>query len=108
MQRLFDQPQAGGAMQPLDQQLDAMAAIGQGLDEIGPVGRLGAFGPRRAAERITQAVIAVKPEAVDQPACPGTADRKSVVSGKRVSVRVDLGGRRIIKKKTITRLANPI
>src|SRR3546814_17682637 len=27
-------------------------------------------------------------------------DRKSVVSGKRVSVRVDLGGSRIIKKKT--------
>src|SRR3546814_13760133 len=26
-------------------------------------------------------------------------DRKSVVSGKRVSVRVDLGGRRTIKKK---------
>src|SRR3546814_15689366 len=31
----------------------------------------------------------------------GTAlDRKSVVSGKSVSVRVALGGRRIIKKKT--------
>src|SRR3546814_17755833 len=29
-----------------------------------------------------------------------TTDRKSVVSGKSVSVRVDLGGRRIIKKKT--------
>src|SRR3546814_19588203 len=29
-------------------------------------------------------------------------DRKSVVSGKRVSVRVDLGGRRIIKKKKET------
>src|SRR3546814_19240310 len=29
-------------------------------------------------------------------------DRKRVVSGKRVSVRVDLGGRRIIKKKQIT------
>src|SRR3546814_14298050 len=28
-----------------------------------------------------------------------TADRKSVVQGKSVSVRVDLGGRRIIKKK---------
>src|SRR3546814_14892584 len=28
-----------------------------------------------------------------------TRDRKSVVSGKRVSVLVDLGGRRIIKKK---------
>src|SRR3546814_11749556 len=27
-------------------------------------------------------------------------DRQSVVSGKSVSVRVDLGGRRIIKKKT--------
>src|SRR3546814_15896104 len=29
----------------------------------------------------------------------GAEDRKSVVQGKRVSVRVDLGGRRIIKKK---------
>src|SRR3546814_13005039 len=29
----------------------------------------------------------------------GCGDRKSVVSGKSVSVRVDLGGRRIIKKK---------
>src|SRR3546814_14184172 len=28
----------------------------------------------------------------------GTGDRKSVVSGNSVSVRVDLGGRRIIKK----------
>src|SRR3546814_15016992 len=28
------------------------------------------------------------------------ADRKSVVKGKSVSVRVDLGGRRLIKKKT--------
>src|SRR3546814_18521149 len=34
-------------------------------------------------------------------ASPGPiADRKSVVTGKSVSVRVDLGGRRIIKKKT--------
>src|SRR3546814_11773110 len=30
---------------------------------------------------------------------PREGDRKSVVSGKSVSVRVDLGGRRIIKKK---------
>src|SRR3546814_12299195 len=35
-------------------------------------------------------------------ALPGT-DRKSVVEGKRVSVRVDLGGRRIIKKKKQTK-----
>src|SRR3546814_15488714 len=31
---------------------------------------------------------------------PRQRDRKSVVSGKSVSVRVDLGGRRIIKKTT--------
>src|SRR3546814_13133368 len=30
-----------------------------------------------------------------------TSDRTRVVSGKRVSVRVDLGGRRIIKIKTM-------
>src|SRR3546814_8993115 len=35
----------------------------------------------------------------------GSRDRKSVVSGKSVSVRVDLGGRRIIKKKNITQTA---
>src|SRR3546814_20149539 len=29
-----------------------------------------------------------------------SVDRKSAVYGKRVSVRVDLGGRRIVKKKT--------
>src|SRR3546814_18413360 len=33
-------------------------------------------------------------------------DRKSVVSGKRVQVRVDLGGRRIIKKKKIKVIKN--
>src|SRR3546814_12317825 len=36
-------------------------------------------------------------------AAPG--DRKSVVSGKSVSVRVDLGGRRIIKKKNIRQVS---
>src|SRR3546814_14837027 len=33
-------------------------------------------------------------------------DRKSVASGKSVSVRVDLGGRRIIKKKKDTIMNN--
>src|SRR3546814_20504306 len=32
----------------------------------------------------------------------GRTDRKSVVKGKRVAVRVDIGGRRIIKKKKQT------
>src|SRR3546814_18475003 len=35
--------------------------------------------------------------------CSTSRDRKSVVSGKSVSVRVDLGGRRIIKKKKTTK-----
>src|SRR3546814_11427993 len=39
-------------------------------------------------------------------ACPNlcgvTLDRKRVVSGKRVSVSVDLGGRRIMNKKKMT------
>src|SRR3546814_17811406 len=47
----------------------------------------------RRAQRIEDAVAAV-----DRP----RADRKSVVSGKSVSVRVDLGGRRIIKKNNNT------
>src|SRR3546814_16775911 len=33
-------------------------------------------------------------------------DRKSVVSGKSVSVRVDHGGRRIIKKKNTRKITN--
>src|SRR3546814_20368962 len=37
--------------------------------------------------------------AAEHVGAPTTADRKSVVSGKRVSVRVDIGGRSIIKKK---------
>src|SRR3546814_20310472 len=47
------------------------------------------------------------PHPTCQPAvgwCAG--DRKSVVEGKSVSVRVDLGGRRIIKKKNETKHKN--
>src|SRR3546814_13097029 len=50
--------------------------------------RFGAVDARR-----TTGADAVEPGRCDR------ADRKSVVSGKSVSVRVDLGGRRIIKKK---------
>src|SRR3546814_17121822 len=41
-------------------------------------------------------------KARQEPRGEQVADRKSVVSGKSVSVRVDLGGRRIIKKKNTT------
>src|SRR3546814_20057623 len=37
---------------------------------------------------------------------PVGLDRKSVVSGKSVSVRVDLGGRRIIKTKKQNKICN--
>src|SRR3546814_12620052 len=42
-----------------------------------------------------------RPAAIDrqQPECWPQSDRKSVVEGKSVSVRVDVGGCRIIKKK---------
>src|SRR3546814_17013499 len=36
----------------------------------------------------------------------GSGDRTSVVEGKSVSVRLDLGGRRIIKRKTNTYITN--
>src|SRR3546814_14114136 len=39
---------------------------------------------------------------LEPPVVEAEADRKSVVEGKSVSVRVDLGGRRIIKKQTTT------
>src|SRR3546814_19978677 len=48
------------------------------------------FGPRTA--KVSIAIVAVV-------AAYRVLDRKSVVWGKRVSVRVDLGGRGIIKKK---------
>src|SRR3546814_14173249 len=38
-------------------------------------------------------------ERLARPAAIGRVDRKSVVYGKMVAVRVDLGGRRIIKNK---------
>src|SRR3546814_13518745 len=49
--------------------------------------------------QLGQPVRIAKPRSPGSAAKPQPADRKSVVSGKGVSVRVDLGGRRIIKKK---------
>src|SRR3546814_11672959 len=47
-------------------------------------------------------------EAVKAYADSGLLDRKSVVSGKSVSVLVDHGGRRIIQKKHIIKKTNTI
>src|SRR3546814_15018692 len=51
------------------------------------------FATMRAIERMLRAVP-LQPKRLSM-----KGDRKSVVEGKSVAVRVDLGGRRIIKKK---------
>src|SRR3546814_18283578 len=62
--------------------------------------------PERAQVTMTQPFLKAYSELLIRtchrrgaPAMGGMADRKSVVSGKSVSVRVALGGRRIINKK---------
>src|SRR3546814_20297681 len=63
--------------------------------------RDGFDGQRRAAEiRVQDDAAGVDRAAQGALPAPRQTDRKSVVQGKSVSVRVDLGGRRIIKKKT--------
>src|SRR3546814_14057185 len=50
--------------------------------------------PRKDVAKAAPAIVPARQGSIDR-----ERDRKSVVKGKRVSVRVDLGGRRIIKKK---------
>src|SRR3546814_5146220 len=59
-----------------------------------------AAGVRGARRDLARAVrsFAAAGDAGPAPARPARGDRKSVAQGKRVSVRVDLGGRRSIKK----------
>src|SRR3546814_12075582 len=55
---------------------------------------------RRYAESVRTELAAVPLSGLGiHPRVPASVDRKSVVSGKGVSVRVVLGGRRIITKK---------
>src|SRR3546814_12747154 len=62
-------------------------------DEDDDVDRLGDQPARDGDDRLLPEAL----EAVE--GRHGTVDRKSVVEGKSVSVRVDLGGRRTLKKK---------
>src|SRR3546814_13491921 len=67
----------------------------------------GAFTPTCSTKHLpgfVEKANQLKAKGIDEIACTAVNDafvieRKSVVSGKSVSVRVDLGGRRIIKKK---------
>src|SRR3546814_12641189 len=68
-----------------DLTLTSSIGVGEGYGETGLFG--GAAGLRRAGAGGVQRI-------------EERHDRKSVVYGKSVSVRVALGGRRIIKKKT--------
>src|SRR3546814_12867091 len=60
--------------------------------DLDPNKRVNVTLPSGAVLRTVMPAVPYIPEVI-------RADRKSVVSGKSVSVRVDLGGRRIIKKK---------
>src|SRR3546814_11818463 len=77
------------------------------LDHAISLDNLNAFGQGAAQSDV---ILPLEAGLVDIPALdlsPEAAgairqgDRKSVVEGKSVSVRVDLGGRRIIKKKNV-------
>src|SRR3546814_11500594 len=66
----------------------------------GPCAMLALGGPALAALPASRSASSWRrSSSIASPAVPGGQDRKSVVKGKSVSVRVDLGGRRIIKKK---------
>src|SRR3546814_12148833 len=63
--------------------------------------RPGVAGPQAARRRRLPGSAAVA-QGSPQDSDPGGVDRKSVVLGQSVSVRVDLGGRRMYKTKTQT------
>src|SRR3546814_15022878 len=65
-------------------------------ERAGEAQHRGAEGGAHAGKRRLQPALQV---AEHLPEVAALEDRKSVVQGKSVSVRVDLGGRRIIKKK---------
>src|SRR3546814_13064838 len=100
----------GGALQGVGELGDFLAAVAaraQRVEQRQQVGdRIG--GGFFAAERAHRPAVGhadVCPSAALPSAASGpsgrrsTRDRKSVVSGKSVSVRVDCGGGRVIKKK---------
>src|SRR3546814_14022194 len=57
------------------------------------------FVPEAATKTYYDWMRNIQPWCISRQLWWGHRDRKSVVQGKRVSVRVDLGGRRILKKK---------
>src|SRR3546814_15642546 len=74
--------------------------IGQQGDDIVLVTRRHGHGNGGRIERLGGGPAEILVDRLGHPG-GGRADRKSVVYGKSVSVRVDPGGRRILKKQTV-------
>src|SRR3546814_15596340 len=64
---------------------------------LGAARLLDGFGAAALGVDLTATSVEAEPAHDVEPA--DAADRKSVVAGKSVAVRVDLGGRRIVKKQ---------
>src|SRR3546814_13475251 len=91
-------PQAGH-FHPLNYAIglaQAAEAVGVRIRENDPVLAINTRGGG-PTELVTERTVITARHVID--ATDSWIDRKSVVSGKSVSVRVDSGGRRIIKKK---------
>src|SRR3546814_14344691 len=83
-----------------DRRLEAGApGAAEGLTSANCHRRSHPYGERASPPVAMLAPVPGVGQARERPYDATRADRKSVVSGKSVSVRVDLGGRRIIKKK---------
>src|SRR3546814_17767419 len=67
-----------------------------------------AHGELHVAELRREDVFGRQPVRAGNGNITAPGDRKSVVSGKSVSVRVDTGGRRIIKKKKYKRIRRQV
>src|SRR3546814_11811515 len=84
---------------PFSQNSSVLVQVASGKAQLGHLKPPGWFIDRSARDRLVTTLCSISTFAVAA-AAPQSPDRKSVVSGKSVSVRVDLGGRRDITKKT--------
>src|SRR3546814_15620937 len=73
------------------------AAVGAMLTGLN--GAIDVIAPRSSHSKTTISAVTGMAAMAGQALSAGRSDRKSVVEGESVSVRVDHGGRRIIKKK---------
>src|SRR3546814_5011313 len=100
-----DMPPADAALHDLTRRIDAQNAVLASEQLVFAAGRVGTGLRHRGDAAPAPPPPVAEPEvarSLNLAAAEPEPDRKSVVSGKSVTVRVDLGGRRIIKKKKKT------